>query len=193
MTAVGGLVVTIKVNGPTMRLRPNSDVHPGAACFAPISVTLPPPSIIHLPEVESQDKHLVQLTNPSKLLQIQSFSFLHRFASSAPVRSITAPGQTLQLHSFFVALDKKAAHSYTQDPENIEALPQKLGNLSLICGVSMFTENDVKSIFSLFPPQTSAEFIPQFALASSGNGFVTLQFAQAQFRSRVTRGEFLSF
>ncbi|EMD90106.1 hypothetical protein COCHEDRAFT_1204717 [Bipolaris maydis C5] len=51
----------------------------------------------------------------------------------------------------------------------------------------MFTENDVKSIFSLFPPQTSAEFIPQFALASSGNGFVTLQFAQAQFRSRVTR------
>ncbi|EUC41266.1 hypothetical protein COCMIDRAFT_106572 [Bipolaris oryzae ATCC 44560] len=51
----------------------------------------------------------------------------------------------------------------------------------------MFTENDVKSIFSLFPPQTSPEFIPQFALASSGNGFVTLQFAQAQFRSRVTR------
>lgn len=57
----------------------------------------------------------------------------------------------------------------------------------------MFTENDVKSIFSLFPPQTSAEFIPQFALASSGNGFITLQFAQAQFRSHVTRGEFSGF
>lgn len=64
MMAVSGLAVAIKVNGPTMRLRPNSDVHPGAARFAPISAILPPPSIIHLPEVESQDKHLVQLTNP---------------------------------------------------------------------------------------------------------------------------------
>lgn len=55
----------------------------------------------------------------------------------------------------------------------------------------MFTEHDVKSIFSLFPPHTSADFIPQFAIASSGNGFVTLQFAQAQFRSRVTKGSSL--
>ncbi|RAR00334.1 hypothetical protein DDE82_007415 [Stemphylium lycopersici] len=51
----------------------------------------------------------------------------------------------------------------------------------------MFTESDVKSIFALFPPQTSADFIPQLALASSGHGFVTLQFVQAQFRSRVVK------
>lgn len=53
MTAVGGLVVTIKVDRPTMRLHPNSEVHPGAARFAPISAAPSPPSTIHLPEVES--------------------------------------------------------------------------------------------------------------------------------------------
>ena len=52
----------------------------------------------------------------------------------------------------------------------------------------MFTESDIKSIFALFPPQTSEDFIPQLSLASSGNGFVTLQFVQANFRSRVMRG-----
>ncbi|USP82792.1 hypothetical protein yc1106_10066 [Curvularia clavata] len=51
----------------------------------------------------------------------------------------------------------------------------------------MFTESDIKSIFALFPPQTSADFVPRLSLASSGNGFVTLQFVQANFRSRVMR------
>ena len=54
----------------------------------------------------------------------------------------------------------------------------------------MFTENDIKSIFALFPPQTSADFTTQLSLASSGNGFVTLQFVQANFRSRVMKGRF---
>lgn len=52
----------------------------------------------------------------------------------------------------------------------------------------MFSASDVKNIFALFPPQETSDFIPQFALSSRGHGFVTLQFAQAQFRSRVTKG-----
>jgi hypothetical protein len=54
---------------------------------------------------------------------------------------------------------------------------------------TMFTEADVKNIFNLFPPQKTPDFLPSLTLASSGNGFVTLQFVQAQFRSRVTKGK----
>jgi hypothetical protein len=52
----------------------------------------------------------------------------------------------------------------------------------------MFSEADVKNIFALFPPQTSSDFLPSLTLTPSGNGFATLQFVQAQFRSRVTKG-----
>jgi hypothetical protein len=55
----------------------------------------------------------------------------------------------------------------------------------------MFAENDVKDIFALFPPQQTSDFVPRLALSSSRHGFVTLQFVQAQFRSRVTKGRFL--
>lgn len=55
----------------------------------------------------------------------------------------------------------------------------------------MFSASDVKNLFALFPPQETSDFIPQFALSSRGHGFVTLQFAQAQFRSRVTKGMLL--
>ncbi|KAL1797044.1 hypothetical protein ACET3X_005584 [Alternaria dauci] len=51
----------------------------------------------------------------------------------------------------------------------------------------MFTESDVKNIFALFPPQQTSDFVPRLALSSSRHGFVTLQFVQAQFRSRVTK------
>ncbi|KAI2478810.1 hypothetical protein Ptr902_09776 [Pyrenophora tritici-repentis] len=51
----------------------------------------------------------------------------------------------------------------------------------------MFSPSDVKNIFALFPPQETSDFIPQFTLSSRGHGFVTLQFAQAQFRGRVTK------
>jgi hypothetical protein len=53
---------------------------------------------------------------------------------------------------------------------------------------TMFTEADVKNILNLFPPQNTPDFLPSLTLASSGNGFVTLQFVQAQFRSRVAKG-----
>jgi hypothetical protein len=54
---------------------------------------------------------------------------------------------------------------------------------------TMFTETDVKNIFGLFPPQKTSDFFPSLTLSPSGNGFVTLQFVQAQFRSRVTKGK----
>ncbi|EDU49876.1 predicted protein [Pyrenophora tritici-repentis Pt-1C-BFP] len=54
----------------------------------------------------------------------------------------------------------------------------------------MFSPSDVKNIFALFPPQETSDFIPQFTLSSRGHGFVTLQFAQAQFRGRVTKADF---
>jgi hypothetical protein len=57
---------------------------------------------------------------------------------------------------------------------------------------TMFTETDVKSIFALFPPQKTSDFLPSLTLAPSGNGFVTLQSVQAQFRSRVTKGKSIS-
>ncbi|KAF1838531.1 hypothetical protein BDW02DRAFT_541568 [Decorospora gaudefroyi] len=51
----------------------------------------------------------------------------------------------------------------------------------------MFTENDVKNIFQLFPPPKTSDFLPSLILSSSRHGFVTLQFVQAHFRSRVTK------
>ncbi|KAI4935799.1 hypothetical protein J4E85_001125 [Alternaria conjuncta] len=51
----------------------------------------------------------------------------------------------------------------------------------------MFTAHDVKDIFALFPPQDTSDFVPRLALSSSGHAFVTLQFVQARFRSRVTK------
>jgi hypothetical protein len=52
----------------------------------------------------------------------------------------------------------------------------------------MFTEHDVKTIFSLFPPLQSSDFLPSLIQSDGRHGFVTLQFVQAQFRSRVTKG-----
>ncbi|KAF1947157.1 hypothetical protein EJ02DRAFT_449747 [Clathrospora elynae] len=51
----------------------------------------------------------------------------------------------------------------------------------------MFTDDDVNTIFQLFPPHKSSEFLPSLILSSGGHGFVTLQFVQAQFRDRVTK------
>lgn len=55
----------------------------------------------------------------------------------------------------------------------------------------MFSEEDVLEIFRLFPPQKTADFLPSLILSSGGRAFVTLEFVQAQFRSRVTKGEHL--
>jgi hypothetical protein len=54
----------------------------------------------------------------------------------------------------------------------------------------MFSDDDAKDIFRLFPPQKSNDFLPNLILSSGGHGFVTLVFVQAQFRSRVTKGLF---
>ncbi|KAL6712616.1 hypothetical protein ACN47E_000493 [Coniothyrium glycines] len=51
----------------------------------------------------------------------------------------------------------------------------------------MFTADDTRDLLRLFPPQKSDEFLPKLILSSGGHGFVTLVYAQAQFRSRVTK------
>ncbi|KAI8937474.1 hypothetical protein NX059_005192 [Plenodomus lindquistii] len=53
---------------------------------------------------------------------------------------------------------------------------------------AMFSAGDAKDIFQLFPPQKTSDFLPSLILSSGGHGFVTLEFAKAQFRSRVTKG-----
>ena len=53
----------------------------------------------------------------------------------------------------------------------------------------MFSAEDAKEIFQLLPPQATPDFLPSLILSSGGHGFVTLQFIQAQFRSRVTKGK----